>query len=1041
MSSAAKKANEPFITKNIRRKTAKLIFAQIIILFFLFIALFVAQVFVTTGDSFKKIAGELDVAATMYCSNEVYAIHSGDNLDLSCQNIANSVAFALDRQYRKNAEYQPSRKTLEDYTIASLVTNIVVVEKNAEEDAPRIISSAVDFDTDLSKKKFDVLFHGAQQEYVQIIDKDNNNYIRYYSAEIRDGLYCIVELNNSDVAEVVSAETNLWEQSLEGLNDRENEMFVVIDDSDGKILYHPDEESIGLSYETLGIEKKDLGRVHYNAGFYNKNFFSYVTKPVRGDSGNYTLALLVPFTDIIATAFNATHVLIILFFFVFTLLITFGMASVSKHEKLLRSDMDPEEEKEFRRDLVQKMWTFSVVAMLIVGVGVYCVQMLFLTAREAISNTRALTNIAKNVNDSNDVTESRSWQYDNRHLSKVQLAAKILSDDHSLWNRKDLEEFSRLQGLNYMMLFDQNGKEIVSDSTYVNYQLPKDPKSPEYPFRKLMIGAPYVIGDVTVSELDGNLTQNIGAIMTDKEGNTDGFLIVSMYPDKPDDVIESTSLSNVIENYLGKTDNITFAVDAKTKKFVYHPNSEFIGDSITSYGLTNKYLRDKFTEYLDLGDAKYLCSSVKSGDYYYFTGVPKSALINDSLGVTIIAMIIGLFNCVLIFLIILGRSKKNNRKKKKAKNKTKLFFSKKKRRKKGTEDEEEDINVDVTMPSGEIKQNITVNKRWANPRIAWDKKTPGQQTLFVLRIMFLILAVIVCIAMLNASRSDVSMNHMLSYILSRSWKRGFHIFSLSCCFLMICAVYVALTISTGALRMLMKIASVKGETILRLISDFLKYIAIIGVCYQGLSMCGVPAGTLLTSAGILSLALGIGANKLIGDVFAGLFIITEGDFQVGDIISIGSTRGTVQEIGIRTTKILDGDNNIQIINNSSIGTLVNMTQKSSDAIGEYKIRCDGPADYIEKILAEELSKLEGKFENVLEGPEYSGIREIGPHYVKVRVHAKCNERDRFSVTMVLNREMKRILAENGMTMIPDTIIREINDDEEPEPEDIVEELL
>ena len=83
-------------------------------------------------------------------------------------------------------------------------------------------------------------------------------------------------------------------------------------------------------------------------------------------------------------------------------------------------------------------------------------------------------------------------------------------------------------------------------------------------------------------------------------------------------------------------------------------------------------------------------------------------------------------------------------------------------------------------------------------------------------------------------------------------------------------------------------------------------------------LVGVDTTTLLASAGILSIAISFGAKELVSDILSGLFIIFEGEFRVGDIIKVGDWRGAVVEIGVRTTKVEDGSQNIKVIRNLSL---------------------------------------------------------------------------------------------------------------------------
>lgn len=86
--------------------------------------------------------------------------------------------------------------------------------------------------------------------------------------------------------------------------------------------------------------------------------------------------------------------------------------------------------------------------------------------------------------------------------------------------------------------------------------------------------------------------------------------------------------------------------------------------------------------------------------------------------------------------------------------------------------------------------------------------------------------------------------------------------------------------------------SKRGLTIVRLINSFLTWVIAIVAVLLILGAWGVDTGTLLASAGILSLIIGLGAQSLIADIIAGLFIVVEGEYQIGDII-IDDWRGTV----------------------------------------------------------------------------------------------------------------------------------------------------
>ena len=135
----------------------------------------------------------------------------------------------------------------------------------------------------------------------------------------------------------------------------------------------------------------------------------------------------------------------------------------------------------------------------------------------------------------------------------------------------------------------------------------------------------------------------------------------------------------------------------------------------------------------------------------------------------------------------------------------------------------------------------------------------------------------------------------------------------------------------------------KGKAIVEIICSLIKYVAMIVLLFFVLRAFGVDTAAILAGIGILGLIVGLGAQPLIADILAGLFIVFEGCFDVGDIIVYNGFRGTVKEIGIRTTRLEDTGGNVKIVNNSSLKEIVNMTNQLSLAI------CDIGIEYGESL--------------------------------------------------------------------------------------------
>ena len=149
---------------------------------------------------------------------------------------------------------------------------------------------------------------------------------------------------------------------------------------------------------------------------------------------------------------------------------------------------------------------------------------------------------------------------------------------------------------------------------------------------------------------------------------------------------------------------------------------------------------------------------------------------------------------------------------------------------------------------------------------------------------------------------------------------------------------------------------------------------------------------------------------------SGIFIVFEGDFQVGDIVIIDGWRGEVKAIGIRTTKLVDAGGNIKIMNNSDIRSIVNQTKELSVAKCYVSISYGDRIEKVEKIISDNLPAIKEKIPAIVEGPFYKGVTELGESSVNLLFVAKCKESDIYQVQRDLNREIKIVFDDNNINI-------------------------
>ena len=205
-------------------------------------------------------------------------------------------------------------------------------------------------------------------------------------------------------------------------------------------------------------------------------------------------------------------------------------------------------------------------------------------------------------------------------------------------------------------------------------------------------------------------------------------------------------------------------------------------------------------------------------------------------------------------------------------------------------------------------------------------------------------------------------------------------------------------------------------TAVKLMISFTRYAVFIVAIIFMLSAWGADTRTLLISAGILGLIIGLGAQSLIADIIAGMFIVFDGEYKVGDVIVVNSWRGVVQEIGIRTTKIMDTGGNIKYINNSSISEVINKSQKFSLVSCVLSIPYEDNLVEDELRIKEYLPKIRERQSVFVEGPYYKGVESMSASSVDLMFHATCREADYFVARRALNREVYIMANEIGISI-------------------------
>jgi small-conductance mechanosensitive channel len=178
---------------------------------------------------------------------------------------------------------------------------------------------------------------------------------------------------------------------------------------------------------------------------------------------------------------------------------------------------------------------------------------------------------------------------------------------------------------------------------------------------------------------------------------------------------------------------------------------------------------------------------------------------------------------------------------------------------------------------------------------------------------------------------------------------------------------------------------------------------------------GINITPILASAGVLGIAIGLGAQSLIKDFFAGLLILLEDQFSVGDVVKIGETNGTVEQMTLRATRVRGLDGSLTTIPNGSVGAVVNFSKGWSRVVLDIEIDYNEDIDRAMRVVLETAKRVkEENPTNIIEEPAMLGVDKLSASSVTLRLLAKTATGKQPEVGRELRRRVKLAFDQEGI---------------------------
>lgn len=206
----------------------------------------------------------------------------------------------------------------------------------------------------------------------------------------------------------------------------------------------------------------------------------------------------------------------------------------------------------------------------------------------------------------------------------------------------------------------------------------------------------------------------------------------------------------------------------------------------------------------------------------------------------------------------------------------------------------------------------------------------------------------------------------------------------------------------------------RQQTMSKLLENIIAYVVYFMAIIAVLSAFTIDITGLIAGAGVLGLAIGFGAQNLVRDIITGFFIIFEDQFSVGDYVRIGQAEGTVEEIGLRTTKVKGFTGELFIFPNGNVTDVVNFSIHNSIAVVDINISYESDMAKVEQLIQEFLEDIQDKYEQIIKPPELLGVQNLTTTEVVMRIIAETLPMQHFAVSRGLRRDLKEYLDKEGV---------------------------
>lgn len=208
----------------------------------------------------------------------------------------------------------------------------------------------------------------------------------------------------------------------------------------------------------------------------------------------------------------------------------------------------------------------------------------------------------------------------------------------------------------------------------------------------------------------------------------------------------------------------------------------------------------------------------------------------------------------------------------------------------------------------------------------------------------------------------------------------------------------------------------KYNTLESLIRNIIKYFIILICALMILEIYNVDTKSIITSLGVAGAALALALQDFLKDFVAGMTIVLENQFAIGDTIKVGDFTGEVTSFSLKTTRIKAWTGEEKIMANHLVTEVINYTHHNSMAVLDIGIPYESNLDKVEKVLNKICTNMQNELPNLKGDVTLLGIEKLDSSSIIYRVTVEVKNGEQYTVQRIMRKTIKEELDKNGINI-------------------------